>query len=651
VLVVTTFRHGYRPSWSGRSHVSQIALGPLSTEDSRRLVASVLAGDSQEPVVRTILARGEGNPLFLEELACAVGEQGSLSLLQVPDTVHDVLAARIAHLSDVDRLILRCAAVVGRDVPLVLLRDACEVPSDELSSGLSRLQSAEFLYPTRLGPEPEYTFKHALTYEVAYDGFLEAERRAVHARVAVAIEKLAPETRERRPEILARHYTEAGRAAQAVPYWLRAGQRAIERSANAEAVSDLRQGLAALESVPEGPARIQHELALQLALGAPLTMLKGHAAPEVEQVYARAYTLCQQMEAGPQRFSVLRGLWFHAFDQARYQAAHDLSSQCLTLAQCLHDPTFHHEAYRMLWGPLFMVGDLVAARAHIEQAIALIDREKYRTPAADRMLDPGVLSLGYASWTLWMLGYPDQARARSREAAALADQLLHAYTRAFALHHAGILHQFLRDVEAVQANAAIVIPLARDGGFVRCLAGGLMRRGWALAEQGAVTEGVAQIQEGLATWRHMGVELGQPLLLAHLAEAYGRAGRAGEGLRVVAQALEIARRTGERYYEAELLRLKGDLLLQSIGGEPAPEGDHPRVTEAEECLSEAVNLARQRQARALELRAATSLARLGQRHGQRADTRRLLAEVYGWFTEGFDTPDLREARSLLEAWP
>src|SRR5262249_28407106 len=184
------------------------------------------------------------------------------------------------------------------------------------------------------------------------------------------------------------------------------GQRAIERWANAEAVSDLRQGLAALEGVPEGSARIQHELALQLALGAPLTMLKGHAAPEVEQVYARAYTLCHQMEAGPQRFSVLRGLWFHAFDQARYQAAHDLGRQSLALAEYLHDPMFRHEAYRMLWGPLFMVGDLVAARGHIEQAIALIDREKYRAPVVDRMLDPGVLSLGYASWTLWMLGYP-----------------------------------------------------------------------------------------------------------------------------------------------------------------------------------------------------------------------------------------------------
>jgi transcriptional regulator with AAA-type ATPase domain len=333
VLVVTTFRHGYRPSWSGRSHVSQIALGPLSTEDSRRLVASVLPGDSQEPVVRTILARGEGNPLFLEELACAVGEQGSLSLLQVPDTVHDVLAARIAHLSDVDRLILRCAAVVGRDVPLALLRDACEVPSDELSSGLSRLQSAEFLYPTRLGPEPEYTFKHALTYEVAYDGFLEAERRAVHARVAVAIEKLAPETRERRPEILARHYTEAGRHAEAIGYWQRAGQLAVQRSAHADAVAHLTTGLSLLGGQPPSPERDHQEIMLQLAFGASLAATQGYGAPGLERTLARTRELTERLGESPPLVAARWALWRFYFSRAQFSEADDLAAQLTTAAQ------------------------------------------------------------------------------------------------------------------------------------------------------------------------------------------------------------------------------------------------------------------------------------------------------------------------------
>jgi predicted ATPase/class 3 adenylate cyclase len=664
LLLLVNYRPEYHDGWNGKTYYRQVRLDPLGPPSAEEVLAALLGSDpGLKPLKRLLIERTEGNPFFLEESVETLvetkaleGARGTYRLtkaperLEIPATIQAMLTARIDRLRPDDKRLLHAASVIGKEIPFALLEAIAGTPHDELRPSLARLQAADFLYETRLFPDLEYTFKHALTHDVAYQSLLKSSRRQYHERIATALAAQFPESVETRPELLAHHYTEAGLSAQAVPYWLRAGQRALERSANVEAVSHLTKGLAVLESVPEGPARIQHELALQLALGAPLTMLKGHAAPEVEQVYARAYTLSQQMEAGPQRFSVLRGLWFHSFDQARYETAHELGQQCLALAQRLQDPTLHHEAYRMLWGPLFMVGDLIAARAHIEQAIALIDREKYRTPAVERTLDPGVLSLGYASWTLWMLGYPDQARARSREAAALAEELSHAYTRVFALHHAGILRQFLREVEAVQANAEIVIPLSREGGFVRCLAGGLMRRGWALAEQGAAADGIAQILEGFATWRKMGVELGQPLLLAHLAEAYGRARRADEGLRVIAQALEIAQRTSERYYEAELLRLKGELLLQSIIGGPEAEGDHPRIPEAEDCFAQALSLARQRQARSLELRAATSLGRLWQRQGKGADACRLLAEVYGQFTEGFDTPDLREAKSLLEAW-
>ena len=665
LLLLVTYRPEYQDGWSGRTYYRQIRLDPLRAPSAEEVLAALLGVDpGLKPLKQLLIERTEGNPFFLEESVQTLvetraleGPRGAYRLtraperLEIPATIQAMLAARIDRLRPDDKRLLHAASVIGKEIPFALLEAVASTPDAELRSSLARLQAANFLYETRLFPDLEYTFKHALTHDVVYQSLLKSARRYYHQRIAEVVVAQFPEHVETQPELLAHHYTEAGRSAEAVPYWLRAGQRAIERSANVEAVSHLTKGLAALDSVPEGPARIQHELTLQLALGAPLTMLKGHAAPEVEQVYARAYTLSQQMEAGPQRCSVLRGLWFHSFDQARYQTALELGRQCLALAQGLHDPMFHHEAYCMLWGPLFMVGDLVAARAHIEQAIALIDREQYSTPAAERTLDPRVLSLGYASWTLWMLGYPDQARARSRQAAVLADELSHAYTRVFALHLAGILHQFLREVESVQANADIVVPLSREGGFVRCLAGGLMRRGWALAERGAPTEGIAQIQEAFATWRQMGVALGQPLLLARLAEAYGRARRADDGLRVITQALEVAHRTSERYYEAELLRLKGELLLQSQTGRPAGEGDHPRVRDAEECFAQALALARQRQARSLELRAATSLGRLWQRQGKGADAGRLLAEVYGWFTEGFDTPDLREAKSLLEAWP
>jgi predicted ATPase len=665
LLLVLNYRPEYQHGWSSKTYYRQIRLNPLLPASAEEVLAALLGPDpGLKPLKRLLIERTEGNPFFLEESVqtlvetkALAGERGTYrptkapERLEMPATIQAMLTARIDRLQPDDKRLLHAASVIGKEVPFALLQAVVSAPDDELRPSLRRLQAAEFLYETRLFPDLEYAFKHALTHDVAYRSLLKSARQQYHQRIATVLAAEFPESVETQPERLAHHYMEAGLAAQAVPYWLRAGQRAIERSANAEAVSHLRQGLAALDSVPEGPERIQQELGLQLALGAPLTMLKGHAAPEVQQVYARAYTLSQEMEAGPQRFSVLRGLWFHAFDQARYQTAHELGRQCLALAERLQDPALHQEAYRMLWGPLFMLGNLIAARDHIEQSIGLIDRAHGRTPEANRTLDPGVLSLGYVSWTLWVLGYPDQARARSREAAALAEGLSHAYTRVFSLHHSGILHQFLREVELVQANADLVVPLSREGGFVRCLAGGLMRRGWALAERGAPTEGIPMIQEGLSLWRQMGVELGLPLLLSHLAEAYGRAGQVDEGLAVITEALEVAHRTSERYYEAELVRLKGELWLQSLAGHPADEDNLPRVRQAEECFAQARDLAAQRQARSLELRAATSLARLWHGQGKGNDAHRLLAEVYGWFTEGFDTPDLREAKTLLDAGP
>jgi class 3 adenylate cyclase/predicted ATPase len=661
LLLLVNYRPEYTHDWIVRTSYRQIRLDPLRTSSVAEVLEALLGPHPElGPLKGLLIERSEGNPFFLEESVQTLTETGALDgvrgayrlakqpgRLQIPATIHAMLTARIDRLGDEDKRLLHAAAVIGKEVPIALLEAVVDLPDQELRGSLSRLQAAEFLYQTRLFPDLEYTFKHALTHDVVYQSLLKIARERYHRRIA---ETLTARFAETPPETLAHHYTEAGMFAEAVPHWLRAGQRAVERSANADAVGHLTRGLAALAHVPQGPERLQRELALQLALGAPLTMLKGHAAPEVEQVYARAYTLSQQMDASPSRFSVLRGLWFHAFDHARYQAARELGTQSLALAEDLHDPMLRHEAYRMLWGPLFMLGDLTAAREHIEESAAVIEREKHRTQTVEGTLHPAVLSLGYASWTLWILGYPDQARRRSREAVGLAEQLAHAYTRAFALHHAGILLQFLREVALVRKNAELVIPLSREGGFVRSLAGGLMRLGWALAEQGAPAEGIAQIEQGFATWREMGVELGQPLLLAHLAEAYQRDGRVEDALRVIGDALATADRTLERYYESELLRLKGDLLLQSVDGHARSQRHDPRVVEAEACLSRALDVARERQARSLELRAAMSLGRLRRRHGKGKAARRLLADTYDWFTEGFDTPDLREAKSLLDAW-
>jgi predicted ATPase len=532
-----------------------------------------------------------------------------------------------------------------------------------LQQALDRLVEAELLYRRGLSSQASYLFKHALIQEAAYQSLLKHTRQHYHERIAQVLDERFPEIVETQPELLAHHYTEAGQPAQALPYWLRAGQRASERSANLEAVSQLCAGLAALQTLPATPARAQQELTLQLALGAPLMMIKGHSAPEVEQTYTRALELCQQAGDSPQLFSTLTGLWRFYYARGRLETTRELAEQCFALAQRMQDQALLQEAHMMLGLALFTRGELVSARQHLEQGIALYDPQHPRSLAFSGGTDPGVCCLCGEAWTLWTLGYPERALVSSQEALNLAKRLSHAYSLGFALHYDAMLHKWRREAQLVQERAETVMALSSEHGFARWLAGGMIRQGWALVVQGSAAEGIALLSQGLATWRHMGGELGLPNILGILAEAYGTGGRAEEGLRVLAEALATAHKNTERHYEAELYRLTGELLLQQAGESPPPASDTPHPTEAsveaaqtvalwteaESCFLQALEVARHQQAKSFELRAAQSLSRLWQQQGKRAEARQLLAEIYGWFSEGFDTPDLQEAKSLLDA--
>jgi predicted ATPase len=469
---------------------------------------------------------------------------------------------------------------------------------------------------------------------------LKSTRQRYHQRIAQVLEARFPEAVETQPEWLAHHYTEAGLPAQAIPYWQRAGQRAVEGSANLEAIQHLTKGLELLQTLPETPERAQHELTLQLALGAPLLMIKGHTAAEVEQTYTRAYELCQQVGDSPQRFSALVGLWRFYISQAKLRTAREVAEQGFLLAQRMQDPVLLQEAHLMLGSVLFYLGDLVSARAHLEQGIALYDPQQNRSLAFSGGTDPGVACLSWMAWTQWMLGYPDQGLARSREALSLAQELSHAYSHGFALHFAALFHYSCREVQLVRERTEAAIALSREQGFVRWLGGGMIMRGWALAEQGAVEEGIAQLRQGLSIWRDMGGELGLPHFFAMLADACGKRGQTEEVLCLLDEALAAGNRNEERRYEAELYRLKGEILLQQA---------IPDEQQAETCFRHALDLARHQQAKSLELRAVMSLSRLWQRQGKRDAAHWLLTEIYHWFTEGLDTPDLQAARALLDA--
>jgi predicted ATPase len=476
---------------------------------------------------------------------------------------------------------------------------------------------------------------------------LRSTRQQYHQRIAQVLEAQFPETVAMQPELIAQHYTAAGYTEQAIPYWQRAGQHASDRSAHAEAIAHLSKGLEVLTILPDTPERAQQELDLQTALGPALMVTKGMGAPEVLHAYVRARELCQQVGETPQLFQVLQGLWFFYLMRMELQTARELGEQLLTLAQQVGDPVLLLDAHYALGNTLNYLGELAAAQAHFAQGITLYDPQQHRARVVRYGLDLGVACRYYAGVTLWYLGYPDQALQRSHEALTLAQELAHPYSLVGALFFAAWLHQLCREWPLTHERAEAAITLGAEQGFAHPVAGATIFRGCALAErnpepgagQGHVEAGMAQMQQGLAAWRATGAAVLRPYGLALLAKASAKLGQPEEGLSLLAEALAVTNDTGEHRWEAELHRLKGELLL-------AHSAEHD--TEAETCFRQALDIARCQQAKSWELRAAMSLSRLWQRQGKRDEAHELLAPVYGWFTEGFDTADLQEAKALLE---
>jgi len=489
-------------------------------------------------------------------------------------------------------------------------------------------------------PQLFFVVKHALIQDAAYQSLLKSTRQPYHQRIAQVLEARFPDLCETQPELLAHHYTEAGLIAHATPYWQQAGQRAVQRSAHAEAIAHFRKGLDLLTIVPDSPARARQELSLQVALGPALMVAKGWGAPEVEPVYARARELSQQVEESPELFPVLWGLWRFYFVRAEYQTARDLAEQCLSLAQRVHDTALLLLAHQVLGATAYYRGEVTLGRVHLEQGLALYAPQEHRPLAVRYGLDLGVWCLSYVAHPLWLLGYPDQALQRSHEALTLAQELSHPVSLAAALFYRAITHYWRRESDAVQACAEAAIALASEQGFALYLAVGTAMRGWALSMQGQAEEGMTQLRQGMAALQAMGATLDSTRYLGMLAEAHDRMGQAEAGLRLLAEALRVADTTGEHFYKAEICRLRGVLLLKQPG---TPQ------SEAETCFSQALDVARRQEAKSLELRAAMSLARLWQQQGKRAAAYELLAPMYGWFTEGFDTADLQESKALLDA--
>ncbi len=658
ILLLVNYRPEYRHDWSHKSCYTQLRLDPLGEAEARELLRELL-GDAAglAPLEHLILKQTEGNPFFIEEVVQTLieeqvlrGERGHYRLeqiptaLHIPTTVQGVLAARIDRLGTAEKALLQTLAVIGKAFPWSLLARVAPQPEDALKSLLARLQAGEFIYEQPSFPEVEYSFKHGLTQEVTYGSLLSERRCALHERTAQAIEALFGAQLEEHCSELAHHFSRSGNAPKAVQYLHCAGRQAVQRSADAEAAGHLTRALALLETLPDTPERAKQELALQITLGPAWMASKGFAAPEVEATYTRALTLCRQLGETIELFPALLGLRTFYINRGELPTARKLGEQLLALAQEAQDPALLVQAHRALGTSLYSLGELEPARAQLEQALALYDPRQHYSPAFFYGLEPGVLGLAYVALVLWLLGYPDQALARSQAALALAQTLSHPPASAEALIVAAELHLFRREAQPTRELAQATVALATEHGFPYWLASGTIFSGWALAAQGRAAEGIERMQQGLGAYRATGAEFWRPHFLALLAEAYGRAGQAEAGLKTLAEALAEADRTQERAYEAELHRLKGELTLL----QPSREGkEADGRDEAEACFLKAIAIARQQGARSLELRAVMALSRLWRQQGKPGDARQMLAETYGWFTEGFDTMDLQEARALL----
>ena len=654
ILLLVNYRPEYSHKWNSKTYYTQLRLDPLGVESAEQMLSALL-GDGKDltALKRLIIERTQGTPFFMEEMVQSLFEDGvlqrngvvklvkSMNAVKVPATVQAILASRIDRLLPDEKELLQTLAVIGRGFALSLVgRVADGRKDDELEGTLGALQMAEFIYEQPAVGDIEYIFKHALTQEVAYNSLLIERRKQLHERSGEALESLFAGQLEDHLDELAHHYSRSDNVEKAVEYLGRAGQQAAQRSAYADAINRLSAAIDLLQKLPESPERTQQELLLQLAVGPALMAVKAWAGPEAERAYTRARELCERLGDPSERFPALYGLWVVYLVRGELPRAYELAEELLQRAESAHDATLLMYARYALGNCSYWMGEFVAARAQVELAIAFYDPERHWLLTSQyEGVEAGVLSLSYAAWTLWPLGYPDSALKRSNEALALAERLSHPRSLGFALYFVGTLRQFRGETGAAQMNSESLTTLSLEHGYSDFLAWATILRGCAMAARKHSEEGIAQIREGMAALRATGFELVRPRFLCSLAEACMEAGRLDDALDALTEALAAADQREERQAEAEIYRLKGELLLK--------QGDSS-TAEAQSCFERAIEIARSQSAKSWELRATVSLARLFVRQEKRDEARMILAEIYGWFTEGLDTADLKDAKALLD---
>lgn len=647
LLLLCTARPEFRAPWPMRAHHVQITLGRLNDSQTREMIAGVAARSAlTKEVMDAVVRRTDGVPLFAEELARLVLDGvGRAFAREIPATLRDSLAARLDRLGNAKE-VAQLAAVIGREFSYDLIRAVSPLPENEIRSALEKLADAELIYSRGIPPEAAtYHFKHALIQDAAYESLLKSIRHHYHGQIARVLKEQSAKIGGVPPELLAHHYTEGRLFEDAVPCWLQAGQKAAHDSANAEALVHLRRGLELFSILPERPESAQQELVFQAALGPVLIALRGWSAAETEAAYKRAVELCQQIGNAPQLFQALYGECAVYAVRPQLHEMYELAERFLSLAQQRQQADAIVEGNFLVGYALFFMADLPGALKHLHCAIELYGTKPRRDLAEQYGHDPGMSCRFFASCTLWLLGHSEQARKMALECISLAKSVAHSFSLAYAHATAALAFQLQRDICSVREQAEAGMVISREQGIAHFLGFSEAMWGWVLTEEGQTEIGIEHLCQGAAAWRSQGSELLQPYWLALLAEAYGKTRQVNRALAAVAEALNIVNQTGETFYQAELYRLQGELTLQQANSQAQIANVN---SDAEASFRKAIEIAKRQQSKWLELRAATNLARQLQTRGDRTAARDLLAPIHSWFTEGFDTYDLKDAKALLD---
>ena len=639
VLILATDRQQNSFSSAANSYVTSISLNRLSRAQSKEIIRISGGAGFSEDVVDQIVARADGVPLYVEELARSVSEaEGEAGTTEIPDTLHDSLMARLDRLDDAKE-VAQIGAVIGRDFGHELLAAVASRPEKELTDALNAMVDAELVSRRGVSPDIVYTFKHALVQGVAYQSLLKRKRQALHRSVAETLESQFSISAQYQPELVAYHFTEAGLAEKSVPYWFKAGQEAIERSANLEAIAHLNTGLEILKRGPQSPERDVKELEFCLALGPALMSIKGLAAVEAEEMYLRARELCSSSGGAAQSFQAAWGLWLVYQQRGQIDLAQSATHEVLSLAeQQKENEDYLLQAHHAAWTTQLFVGNNLESQSHLIEGDALYDLEKHRNHAFTYGgHDPGVCAKTTASEALFLLGYPEQAAAKAKEGVTLAQKIAHPFSLAMAHYFMAQVYQYRLEIDTVSHQAQVAIDMCEEHGFESFHAQATVLSGWATAARGESDLGIETIQKGLEAWQATGTGMRRPYFLALLGDALYRANILAEGIEIVTEAEALIKKTGETRWHAETLRLKGALLERNGSAASEVEGAYRR----------ALHIAEQQEAKSLQIRAAISLCRFWSKAGRQKEAHDLLAPLFNWFSEGFETPDLVDAKTLL----